>query len=130
LLRELISQKLQAEREHLNIVATSPANERLKSFLVSMARAAVRRGERGDLISLPMPRADIAAYLSTAPETLSRAFKQSNNDGSIEIKSARMIRIKDQNLRSQIAAEPPPSPEKLRTKPGELLYDTVLASLR
>jgi CRP-like cAMP-binding protein len=129
ILRALVEQKMQSEREHLSIVATNPADERLKSFLIAMGRSAIRRGENGDLISLQMPRGDVASYLSLAPETLSRSFAQLTKNGSIENKSIRLIKIRDEHLRAQINAEPKPSSEKLRNRPGILLNDAVLASL-
>jgi CRP/FNR family transcriptional regulator len=46
-------------------------------------------------IELPMSQKDLASYLGTTPETVSRKLADLENDGYIKIKAGKRIRILD-----------------------------------
>lgn len=62
------------------------AEERLAGFLVSLSRRYVRRGLPPGLLTLPMPRRDIASHLRLATETISRLFARFQEDGIVTVR--------------------------------------------
>ncbi len=55
-------------------------------------------GKQGDVpmeIELPMSKKDLASYLGTTPETISRKLADLENEGCIKQKSGRKIEILD-----------------------------------
>ena len=62
------------------------AEERLAGFLVSLSRRYQRRGLPAHLLSLPMPRRDIASHLRLATETVSRLFARFQEDGIVAVR--------------------------------------------
>lgn len=69
-LLELITQKLLATERQTQFLAMERVEERLASYLLDLAKAA-----GSDQVQLSMNMKDIALYLGTTPETLSRKFK-------------------------------------------------------
>lgn len=69
-LLELITQKLLATERQTQFLAMERVEERLASYLLDLAKAA-----GSDQVQLSMKMKDIALYLGTTPETLSRKFK-------------------------------------------------------
>ena len=61
------------------------AEERLASFLVSLATRLKLRGYSETRLTLAMPRRDIANFLSLATETVSRVFTRFEKDGLIHV---------------------------------------------
>jgi CRP/FNR family transcriptional regulator, anaerobic regulatory protein len=62
------------------------AEERLAGFLVNLSRRFARRGLPPNLITLPMPRRDIANHLRLATETVSRLFARFQEDGFVAVR--------------------------------------------
>jgi CRP/FNR family transcriptional regulator len=62
------------------------AEERLAGFLVSLSRRYARRGLPPDVITLPMPRRDIASHLRLATETISRLFARFQDEGVVAVR--------------------------------------------
>jgi CRP/FNR family transcriptional regulator len=46
----------------------------------------ILKDKKGDTITLPVPKGEIALLLGTAPETFSRLLKKLSNDKIIEVK--------------------------------------------
>jgi CRP/FNR family transcriptional regulator len=62
------------------------AEERLAGFLLSLSRRFARRGLVPTLLTLPMPRRDIASHLRLATETISRLFARFQEDGILAVR--------------------------------------------
>jgi len=71
------------------------SDERTASFLLDFSNRAVRRGEPGNRVSLPMSRAEIADYLSLTTETVSRAFTLLRDEGIIQLPKPHEVVICD-----------------------------------
>jgi CRP/FNR family transcriptional regulator len=72
------------------------ADERLAAFLLGLSRRYARRGLRPHLVTLPMPRRDIASHLRLATETVSRLFARFQEQGIVAVKR-REVEILDFN---------------------------------
>lgn len=71
----------------------SNAVERLAAFLLQMIQ---RSGpDRGEVLTLPMSRYDIADYLGIAVETVSRALTHLRCTGVIALDGARRVKVSD-----------------------------------
>jgi CRP/FNR family transcriptional regulator, nitrogen fixation regulation protein len=77
------------------------ARARVASFLLEMAR----RTSDTDRVDLPMPRQDIADYLSISMETVSRALTQLTSMSAIAMFGTRKIKIRDHQLLKRLTAE-------------------------
>ena len=73
-LLELCIQELAATQEQLVTVGRRTAEARVASFLLSLAEAARRRQQPGNVLDMPMTRSDIADYLGLTLETVSRTL--------------------------------------------------------
>lgn len=62
------------------------AEERLAGFLLGLSRRYRRRGLSPAVLSLPMPRRDIASHLRLATETVSRLFARFQDDGMVAVR--------------------------------------------
>lgn len=62
------------------------AEERLAAFLLGLSRRYARRGLVPNLLTLPMPRRDIASHLRLATETVSRLFARLQDDGVLRVR--------------------------------------------
>lgn len=62
------------------------ADERLAGFLLGLSRRYSRRGLSATVISLPMPRRDIASHLRLATETVSRLFARFQEEGMLAVR--------------------------------------------
>lgn len=80
--------ELDAAREWLLLIGGHRVVQRVASFLVILSRRKLANGGGGDkpiFISIPIPRTDLAHYLGTRPETLSRAIHELQQSGLIRI---------------------------------------------
>jgi CRP/FNR family transcriptional regulator len=87
LLRRTCSE-LVAAQDQMLLLGRKSAPEKVASFLVAIAHRT-----SGDLVELPVTRADIADYLGLTIETVSRTLTQLREDGIIEVNRAQ-IRIR------------------------------------
>jgi CRP/FNR family nitrogen fixation transcriptional regulator len=78
-------------QDHLLVLGTQNATERVAAFLADIAE---RRASNG-IVRLPMSRDDIAAYLGLTLETVSRALHRLQESGLIELVGVRQIRLID-----------------------------------
>lgn len=79
------------------------AEERLAGFLLSLSRRYARRGFDPDLLTLPMPRRDIASHLRLATETVSRLFARLQEEGVVAARR-REVRILDMDALRRMGA--------------------------
>lgn len=75
---ELTAQKMVQVENQARFLSMERVEERLADYLLGMAKA-----EGKDQITLPMRMMDIAEYLGTTPETLSRKLKRLEDAGYI-----------------------------------------------
>lgn len=84
-------QRLANVAEQSTQATTASIEERLANYLLETA------GDTADDFKLPMKKKDIASYLGTTPETISRKFRDFADDGLIEKLAVNRFRILDAN---------------------------------
>lgn len=84
-----------------SIRGQQPAESNIAIFLLEAEARA--RQDNSDVISLPMPRADIADYLGVTKETVSRILTRLERQGVIEIVARRQIRLKKLSFLQNLA---------------------------
>jgi CRP/FNR family nitrogen fixation transcriptional regulator len=103
LLRELLDlavRGLRRTQEHMLLLGRKNALERIAAFLLEMdARTGSKRA-----FDLAMPRHDIADYLGLTLETVSRMFSELKEMGTINLESARCVRIVDMAKLKEMSA--------------------------
>ena len=85
--------ELVVAQEQMLLLGRKTARERLASFLLMLARGAIRRGQSGNPVFIPMSRSDIGDYLGLTTETVSRTFTQLKRNRLIEAESGSRIRL-------------------------------------
>ena len=94
--------------------------ERLCGFLADATRVMpFAAAGRGGTLTMPLPRADIADYLGTTRETISRLTYKLLADGLIVIHDARSFHIPDLARLRRAGALTTPVPAARATHPGE-----------
>jgi CRP/FNR family transcriptional regulator len=73
-LYERACEELDEIREHMVLLARMNPTERLADFLLRLAAQQARCGNSGNILTLQMPRADIADHLGMTVETVSRSL--------------------------------------------------------
>jgi DNA-binding transcriptional regulator YhcF (GntR family) len=90
----LTTRELARKQDHLLMLLSTTAEERIICFLIDMVQRASPRDD--DLIYLPMSRRDIADYLGLTIETVSRVLWDLERRGAIEIKGYHSIALRNQ----------------------------------
>ncbi|MBT8895990.1 hypothetical protein BTI66_00700 [Lactobacillus delbrueckii subsp. bulgaricus] len=88
---ELSTQKLLATERQTQFLAMERVEERLASYLLDLAKVA-----GSDQVQLSMKMKDIALYLGTTPETLSRKFKLLEKMGYLK-RTGKQVKILDED---------------------------------
>jgi len=89
-----MSNRLGKSEKQTTQVSTEQVGTRLALFIADQ----VHGDEEKDVtVDLPLSRKDIASYLGTTPETISRKFKQLENENLIVQLSMKKIKISDVN---------------------------------
>jgi CRP/FNR family nitrogen fixation transcriptional regulator len=78
-------------QEHSLSLGRRNAVEKVAAFLMEL----LENAPDAKVITLAMTRQDIADYLELTMETVSRTLSQLERDASIELTTARQIRMKD-----------------------------------
>jgi CRP/FNR family nitrogen fixation transcriptional regulator len=101
----LTARELARKQDHLLLLLSTTAEERIICFLIDMVQRASPRED--DLIDLPMSRRDIADYLGLTIETVSRTLTDLERRGAIEISGRRYIMLRNHsaNGRGETPAE-------------------------
>lgn len=89
-----VATELAGAREHLLLLGSQSAVERVGAFLRDMARRSTDRS----VVTLPMSRQDIADYLGLTIETVSRTITQLTERGAIAVPTSRTIIIRNASL--------------------------------
>jgi len=82
-----------ARKQSLALLLSRTAQERVIGFIIEMAQHGLSKGDR---ISLPMTRQDIADYLGLTIETVSRTLHDLERRGAIKIKGYNAIVLSHQ----------------------------------
>lgn len=90
ILNQLAERLEEAEQQTIR-VATETVDVRLARFLAELMPAKQNEG----LVRLPMTRKDLAAYLGTSPETISRTLAKFENEGYLKQEGHKKIVIND-----------------------------------
>jgi CRP/FNR family transcriptional regulator, nitrogen fixation regulation protein len=91
----LTARELARKQDHLFLLLSTSAEERIVSFLVEMVQRASPRED--DVIDLPMARSDIADYLGLTIETVSRVLWDFERRGAIEISGRHSIMLRNRS---------------------------------
>jgi len=83
---------LQRSQNHASMLARLGATERVAAFLCDFAR----RFDAIDELTLPMTRQDIADYLGLTIHTVSRTLSQLQEQGLIDARASRRVRLRRQ----------------------------------
>ncbi|UAL09142.1 helix-turn-helix domain-containing protein [Caulobacter segnis] len=84
---------MQRSQNHASMLARLGAVERVAAFLVDFAR----RFDADDELDLPMTRQDIADYLGLTIHTVSRTLSQLQDQGLIDARASRRVRLRRQD---------------------------------
>jgi CRP/FNR family nitrogen fixation transcriptional regulator len=89
----LTTRELARKQNHLHLLLSTSAEERIIYFLIEMIQRGSSRED--DLINLPMTRRDIADYLGLTIETVSRVLWDFERRGAIEISGRHSIVVRN-----------------------------------
>lgn len=96
-LMRVISREVIEEHRHLVMMGRQQAQEKLATFLKSLADRYQRLHRDGTTLTLSMSRYDIANYLGLVVETVSRLFSRMEDLGVLEVKR-KLVRIRRPDL--------------------------------
>jgi CRP-like cAMP-binding protein len=104
---EMTQKRADATREWLMLFNGRTTTQRLASYLCGLAMEAGGGAPVENVmeVSLPIKRKDLAVYLGTAPETLSRTFRQLLADGVLAPSDRNCIGILNLRRLKQMAGE-------------------------
>jgi CRP/FNR family transcriptional regulator, nitrogen fixation regulation protein len=91
----LTTRELARKQDHLLLLLSTTAEERIICFLIEMVQRTSPRED--DLIDLPMSRRDIADYLGLTIEPVSRTLWDLERRGAIKIKGYRSVVLRNQS---------------------------------
>ncbi|MEM7443655.1 MAG: helix-turn-helix domain-containing protein [Pseudomonadota bacterium] len=99
----MASNELASAQDQMLLLGRKTAKEKLASFLLTLSRRAVRRGQPDNPISVPMGRADIGDYLGLTTETVSRTVTQLKTASIIRLLDGHKIHIADRETLEDLA---------------------------
>lgn len=101
----IMSREIREDQQMMLLLSKKTAEERLASFVLSLAQRFKRRGYSETVFRLTMSRADMANYLGLAVETVSRVFTRFQKTGLIDVQGhAKEIHISDHHKLCEIAS--------------------------
>lgn len=100
-----VQEELIAAQHQLMVLGRKNAVERVASFLVSMSKQAMREGEDGSVVELPMTRIDIADYLGLTHETVCRALSGLKKSGVVAISDPHRIELLQRDVLEDVAED-------------------------
>lgn len=92
--------ELRAAQRQMIVVGRLKTSRALAAFLLDCAQHAQYFNEAEQRLDLPMSRYDIADYLGTAPESVTRAFSRLENEGLLRRVTPRLLRLDLPGLRA------------------------------
>lgn len=98
-----LSDRVHSMERLLAAVTSSDVRARVAAYLLHLAE----REQGGSVLTLPMAKYEVAAYLGTTPETLSRRLAALADEGTVALRGRRVVEILEP-ARLEAAAEPKP----------------------
>jgi CRP/FNR family transcriptional regulator, anaerobic regulatory protein len=99
----MASNELAVAQDQMLLLGRKSAKEKIASFLLSLSKRAVKRGQPATPIPLPMGRADIADFLGLTTETVSRTFTQLKSSGFIRLSEGNRVNLADRDALEDMA---------------------------
>ena len=84
-----MSSRIEASEKQATWVSTESVEARLASFIAENIEE--KNGQQ--TVTLPMTKKDLASYLGTTPETISRKFSEFEEKGLIKQKPKKVIEV-------------------------------------
>lgn len=103
-LLRMAANELAVAQDQMLLLGRKTARERVASFFLSLSERAVKRGQPGNPISVPMSRTDIADYLGLTTETVSRTVTQLKTEHLIRLLSGGKIELADMDALRDLAS--------------------------
>jgi CRP/FNR family transcriptional regulator, anaerobic regulatory protein len=113
-----MSRELDAAQDWMLLLATQSVPERLATFLLLLRKKAMASGELGPaaMVDIPISRRDMAAYLGTTVESISRAVQQMARSGIIQIGGSQRFEILDLQRLIVLSSHDPEELEPVATE--------------
>ena len=89
---QMQSERLSSAERMLAAMGGADVGSRLASYLLDLPS---KNEDGGALVELPMAKKDVASFLGTSPETLSRRLREWADAGAIELRGRREVLIRD-----------------------------------
>jgi CRP/FNR family transcriptional regulator len=90
---ELVLRELCAAQDQILLLGRMTAQERIATFLFTLAQQTAAHGGRASQVHLPMNRSEIADYVGLSKETVSRSLTQLRRQGIINMRGPQNITI-------------------------------------
>ena len=87
------TEQLEIMQQHFVLLGRKTAQERLASFLLTLAKRYAGEGAKHATFVLPMSRVDIADYLGLTIETVSRTFTKLRDAGFIDLAQSSTVHV-------------------------------------
>lgn len=87
--------QLSRVQDHFVLLGCKCAQEKVASFLLELAERYANKGDRSVTFDLPVKRSDIADYLGTTIETISRQLTKLRTAGVIDLPQTSVVHVRD-----------------------------------
>jgi CRP/FNR family transcriptional regulator len=98
-----LCQELRQAQRHAFLISRRDAVPKIAMFLQLIEELQANREEATNEIHLPMDRTEIGEYVGLSLAAVSRAFRRLAQDGVIEVRNRRHIKVKDRNAFNTLA---------------------------
>lgn len=95
--------QLNRVQDHFVLLGCKCAQEKVASFLLELAKRYAAKGARSVTFELPVKRSDIADYLGTTIETVSRQLTKLKTAGVIDLPQTSVVHVRDMIALGQLA---------------------------
>lgn len=97
------TRQLNLVQDHFVLLGRKCAQEKVASFLLELAKRFSTDGDRSATFNLPVKRSDIADYLGTTIETISRQLTKLKTSGVIDLPQSSVVHVRDIIALEQLA---------------------------
>jgi CRP/FNR family transcriptional regulator len=100
----MANDELAAAQDQMLLLGRKTPTEKISSFLLTLSKRLDRVGRKGDILELPMKRADVADFLGLTVETVSRTFSKLRDKRIIALPTPDQVRLLDRRRLARIAS--------------------------
>jgi CRP/FNR family transcriptional regulator len=100
----MANDELAAAQDQMLLLGRKTPTEKISSFLLTLSKRLDRVGRKGNLLELPMKRADVADFLGLTVETVSRTFSKLRIKRIIALPTPDQIRLLDLGRLAKMAS--------------------------